>query len=191
MKNRFRFVASAKIGRPKSTMKRAPLSAALCVLSVALVVVSSSLAATNRSNLTADRVVISKSKGTLTLFRDGEPIKTYRVTFGKADPGPKTCDGDNKTPEGHYLIDCRNKTSKYHFALHISYPNEQDIDRAREARCSPGGDIMIHGIKNGFGWPGPLHRVMKWTRGCIAVTNPEIDEIAQAVPDNTPVLINP
>jgi len=44
---------------------------------------------------------------------------------------------------------------------------------------------MIHGIRNGLGWLGPLHRKLDWTRGCIAVTDPEIEEIWKLVPDGT------
>ena len=55
----------------------------------------------------------------------------------------------------------------------------------------PGGDIMIHGIRNGLGWLGPLHRAIDWTAGCIAVTNAEIEEIWDAVPDGIVVEIRP
>jgi L,D-peptidoglycan transpeptidase YkuD (ErfK/YbiS/YcfS/YnhG family) len=48
---------------------------------------------------------------------------------------------------------------------------------------------MIHGIQNGLGWLGPLHRSLDSTDGCIAVTDAEIEEIYAAVPDGTPVEI--
>ena len=50
---------------------------------------------------------------------------------------------------------------------------------------------MIHGIRNGLGWIGKLHRLRNWTDGCVAVTNLEMDEIWRAVPDGTPVEIVP
>ena len=143
------------------------------------------------SRATADLVVINKTERTLQLLSGGRVIRTYEVTFGTAQPGPKTCEGDNRTPEGRYVIDRRNKTSRYHMALHVSYPNAEDLKRAESTGCRPGGDIMIHGIRDGLGWIGPLHRVINWTRGCIAVTNPEIEEIARAVPNGTPVVIKP
>jgi len=55
----------------------------------------------------------------------------------------------------------------------------------------PGSDIMIHGIKNGMGWIGSLHRLADWTAGCIAVTNQEIEEIYAIVPDGTPIDLQP
>ena len=56
---------------------------------------------------------------------------------------------------------------------------------------SPGGDIMVHGLPNGFGWLGEPHQVRHWTDGCIAVTNAEIDEIWRAVADGSPIEIKP
>jgi murein L,D-transpeptidase YafK len=89
------------------------------------------------------------------------------------------------------VIDGRNYQSAYHLALHISYPNAVDRDRAATLGLDPGGDIMIHGLPNGFGWVGAAHRERDWTRGCIAVTDSEIEEIARLVPDGTPVEIRP
>jgi murein L,D-transpeptidase YafK len=54
----------------------------------------------------------------------------------------------------------------------------------------PGGDIMVHGIRNGLGWLGSLQRQVDWTKGCIAVTDGEIDEIWRLVPDGTPIEID-
>jgi murein L,D-transpeptidase YafK len=90
-----------------------------------------------------------------------------------------------------YVIDSRNPASRYYPALHISYPNANDVARAKNLGVSPGGNIMIHGIRNGFGWVGRFHRWLDWTPGCIAVTDNEIEEIAGLVPVGTPVEIRP
>ena len=50
---------------------------------------------------------------------------------------------------------------------------------------------MIHGIRNGLGWIGRLQREVDWTKSCIAVTDPEIEEIWRLVPDGTPIEIRP
>jgi lipoprotein-anchoring transpeptidase ErfK/SrfK len=50
---------------------------------------------------------------------------------------------------------------------------------------------MIHGLPNGYGWIGKGHIAHDWTLGCIAVTNQEIEEIWNLVPNGTPVSINP
>lgn len=139
----------------------------------------------------ADRVLVEKQVRRLALLSKGQTIKTYRVALGGNPSGPKRQQGDNKTPEGIYSIDSRNKKSPYHLALHISYPNDQDRKRAKEQGVSPGGDIMIHGIKNGFGWVGRFHTWHDWTQGCIAVTDEEIEEIDRLVTNGTVVEIRP
>ena len=139
----------------------------------------------------ADKVLIEKKARRLTLLTKGEVIKTYKIALGGNPVGPKERQGDNKTPEGTYIIDSRNADSGYHLALHISYPNEADQKRARELGVSPGGDIMIHGLKNGFAPLGASHAEVDWTEGCIAVTNQEMEEIYQFVPNGTIVEIKP
>ena len=146
------------------------------------------LALQNRS---VDRVVVHKKERRMTLFSKGEAIKTYKVALGGNPVGPKEREGDKKTPEGAYVIDSRNRDSRYHLSLHISYPNDQDKKRAKELGVSPGGDITIHGIKSGYSWVGPLHVGADWTQGCIAVTDEEIEEIDRLVPDGTVIEILP
>ncbi len=138
-----------------------------------------------------DKVLIEKKERRLTLIARDEAIKTYKIALGGNPVGPKEKKGDNKTPEGVYTIESRNRHSDYHLSLRISYPNEEDKKRARELGVSPGGDIMIHGIKNGLSWVGSFHSVMDWTEGCIAVTNKEMEEIARLVPNGTSVEIRP
>ena len=140
---------------------------------------------------TADKVLIEKKERRLTLLSKGEVIKTYKIALGANPVGPKERQGDNKTPEGVYTIDSRNGNSGFHLALHISYPNERDVRRAKELGVSPGGDIMIHGLKNGFGLVGTSHAEVDWTNGCIAVTNQEMEEIYKFVPIGTTVVIVP
>jgi L,D-peptidoglycan transpeptidase YkuD (ErfK/YbiS/YcfS/YnhG family) len=139
----------------------------------------------------ADNVLIEKKERRLTLLSKGEVIKTYRIALGGNPVGPKEREGDNKTPEGTYIIDSRNSNSDYHLSLHISYPNQKDIVRAKELGVSPGGDITIHGFKNGLSWVGASHLEVDWTNGCIAVTDEEMEEIYKFVPNGTIVEIKP
>jgi murein L,D-transpeptidase YafK len=139
----------------------------------------------------ADRIVIVKSQRTLTLLREGRILKTYKVALGGEPQGPKTQRGDNRTPEGVYTIDSRNAHSQFHLSLHVSYPNAEDRARAKKLRVNPGGDIFIHGLPPAYSYLGPLHRQRDWTLGCIAVTDPEIEEIWSMVPIGTTVEIKP
>ena len=141
--------------------------------------------------LQADRVLVLKKERTLQLLSQGKVIKTYNVALGGDPVGPKARQGDHKTPEGIYILDSRNPHSRFHRAIHISYPNAKERAAAREKGVSPGGDVFIHGLPNGYGFVGESHRLKDWTDGCIAVTNQEIDEIWNAVPDGTPIEIRP
>jgi len=141
--------------------------------------------------LRADRVLVLKENHTLQLLNKGRVIKIYKVALGGDPVGPKTRQGDHKTPEGVYILDSRNAHSKFYKAIHISYPNAADRAAAREKGVSPGGDVFVHGLPNGYGFMGEAHRLKDWTDGCIAVTNQEIDEIWAAVADGTPIEIKP
>jgi len=138
-----------------------------------------------------DRILIEKSTRRLMLISQGEVLKSYKIALGGNPVGPKERQGDDKTPEGTYLIDARNRDSRFHLSLHISYPNERDKKRAKELGASPGGAIMIHGIKNGLSWVGDAHSGVDWTKGCIAVTDQEIEEIDKLAPNGTIVEIRP
>jgi murein L,D-transpeptidase YafK len=139
----------------------------------------------------ADRLVLEKSARRLTLFNNGHVLKTYSVALGRAPIGPKQYEGDQRTPEGIYRIDFHKPDSDYHLALHVSYPEQHDIDRAAAQNLSAGSDIMIHGLPNGRGWVGRFHRRSDWTAGCVAVTDFEVEEIYRAVPDGTPIELRP
>jgi murein L,D-transpeptidase YafK len=139
----------------------------------------------------ADRLLVEKSAHRLTLLRNGAALKTYRVALGRAPAGAKEYEGDQRTPEGIYSIDFHKPDSDYHLALHVSYPEQRDVDRAGGQGLSAGSDIMIHGLPNGRGWIGRFHRRNDWTAGCIAVTDFEIEEIYRAVPDGTPIELRP
>jgi len=131
-----------------------------------------------------DRLVVHKGRREMLLLSGESVVRSYRIALGREPAGHKEREGDGRTPEGRYTIDGRNPKSKYHLALHISYPSPVDVERAKELGCDPGGDIMIHGVKAGV-----AHPESDWTQGCIAVTDTEMDEIWRLVPDGTPVEI--
>lgn len=139
----------------------------------------------------ADRVLVEKAAHRLTLLRRGVPLKAYLIALGKEPIGDKVRQGDNRTPEGVFVIDRRNPASTFHRALHVSYPDAAHRARARKLGVDPGGDIMIHGLPDKMAWIGSLHRRLDWTAGCMALTNAELDEVWRAVPDGTPIEIRP
>ncbi len=135
--------------------------------------------------------MVNKSKRELLLYVGGKLHRSYKIALGRNPIGPKARQGDGKTPEGAYTINGRNAASAYHRSLRISYPSAADRLRAKQQGVDPGGDIMIHGLPNGRGLIGALHRLYDWTDGCIAVTDAEIEEIWLLVRDGTPIHINP
>lgn len=141
--------------------------------------------------LRADRIVVLKSERTLQLLNQGKVIKSYKVALGGVPTGAKTQQGDHKTPEGIYVLDSRNAHSKFYKSIHISYPGARERAVARQKGVSPGGDVFVHGLPNGYKWLGAVHRAKDWTDGCIAVTDQEMDEIWLAVSDGTPIEIRP
>ena len=141
--------------------------------------------------LQADHVVVLKKERRLELLSQGKLIKTYKVALGSDPIGPKTRQGDHKTPEGSYILDSRNPHSKFYKSLHISYPSARDRAQANQGGFSPGGDVYVHGLPNGYRYIGAAHLLRDWTDGCIAVTDEEMDEIWKAVPDGTQIEIRP
>lgn len=137
----------------------------------------------------ADRIVVDKPAREMQLLRDGAVIRRYAISLGAAPEGHKAREGDERTPEGDYVIDWRNARSIAHLSLHISYPNPADTEAAQARGENPGGAIMIHGLPNGWGALGRLHLWRDWTNGCIAVTNAEMREIWSLVPNGTPITI--
>jgi len=139
----------------------------------------------------ADRVLVFKKERTLQLLSHGQVIHSYKIALGGDPVGPKTMQGDHKTPEGIYVLDSRNAHSEFYKSLHISYPNARDRATARQKGVSPGGDVFVHGLPNGYAWVGASHRLKDWTDGCIAVTDEEMNQIWLAVADGTPIEIRP
>ncbi|WP_349537436.1 L,D-transpeptidase family protein [Sagittula sp. NFXS13] len=138
----------------------------------------------------ADHIYVSKDDRMMYLMQDEIVLKSYSIAMGAQwDAGPKQREGDERTPEGSYHIDWRNPRSVAHLSLHISYPDSDDRARGQENGYDPGSNIMIHGLPNGWGALGSLHRLLNWTDGCIAVTNSEMQEIWSFTPNQTPITI--
>ncbi len=137
----------------------------------------------------ADRILVDKSDRTLILYRNNVEIHRYEdIRFGDDPVGHKRFEGDEKTPEGDYVINGRNPNSAFHLSLRISYPNAADLAYAKARGKSAGGDIFIHGQPNG--WNGPAIP-RDWTDGCIALSNGEIALLWKQVDDGTAIRIQP
>ncbi|MBD3648811.1 MAG: L,D-transpeptidase family protein [Pseudomonadales bacterium] len=139
----------------------------------------------------ADLVLVKKAERKMYLLAGGAVIREYRISLGANPVGHKQRSGDERTPEGVYWLDYKKPDSDFYKAIHISYPNRRDRARAAQDGVDPGGQIMIHGqSENGY-WPVDVRQLFDWTDGCIAVTDPEMDEIWQLVRIGTRIEIRP
>jgi len=139
----------------------------------------------------ADLVVVKKSESRLYLQRNGQPFASFRAAFGSTPKGHKQQEGDERTPEGRYILDSRNAGSAFYKSIHISFPNGKDVASAKARGVNPGGLIMIHGQKNGFGWLAPISQWLNWTDGCVGLSNKDMDIVWSAVDVGTPIEIYP
>jgi murein L,D-transpeptidase YafK len=163
-------------------------STALALLLLCLTALASGAQASSEPGV--DRIEVYKTRHEMRLLNEGRLVKIYRVALGR-ETGKKEHAGDNRTPEGTYVIDFVKRHSTYHRALHISYPNQDDFQQAARRGERPGGNIMIHGLASESPMALRMHRLFDWTRGCIAVTNAEIEELARLVKPGTPIVIYP
>ncbi len=139
----------------------------------------------------ADAIVVDKSRRLIHLFYQDRLIKTFKIGLGSNPKGAKQQAGDGKTPEGSYFIDSRNSGSDYHLSLHISYPDQEDINSARRNGVEPGGAIMIHGLPNERWKHLFIRHPSDWTKGCVAVNDNEIEAIWDLVHVGTPIDLCP
>ena len=140
---------------------------------------------------TVDRVVVRKSERTLALMHGGNVVRSYHVQLGLNPVGQKERSGDFRTPEGSYRLERRNPRSDFFLSLKVSYPNPQDLRRARAHHWETGGSIMIHGLPNTLKHEPEYYENHDWTDGCIAVSNADMVEIWMLVPDDVLIDILP
>ncbi|CAG0962526.1 MAG: L,D-transpeptidase family protein [Rhizobiaceae bacterium] len=138
-----------------------------------------------------DLVRVVKSERTLELRAGGLLVRSYSVALGGSPVGHKRREGDERTPEGRYVLDWRNPASGFYRSIHISYPDARDRAAAAAVGVDPGGMIMVHGQPNGYGWWSWLLQRFDWTNGCIAVTDEDMAEIWTMVRNGTPIEIVP
>jgi murein L,D-transpeptidase YafK len=138
-----------------------------------------------------DKIIVYKSKRELSTYANGSLIKTFKISIGKNSIGKKEFKDDYKTPEGKYFISSKAPHPLYHKYLYVSYPNKSDLLNAKKLKKDVGGQILIHGLHKKYALLGNFHRFRDWTKGCMALTNNEIDDLYDAVNVKTPIEIYP
>ncbi|MEO2166671.1 MAG: L,D-transpeptidase [bacterium] len=138
-------------------------------------------------------VVVDRSCRTLSLYRNGEWVRTWRdVVFGRG-AGVKRHEGDRRTPQGLYRVVGKRPHARWARFLLLDYPNPADVEahgaarRAGTIENGVGGAIGIHGTDAPL-----LNRAhVDWTLGCISLRDSEVRELDRDVPVGTPVWIRP
>ncbi|KQC01159.1 murein L,D-transpeptidase family protein [Pedobacter sp. Hv1] len=130
-----------------------------------------------------NKVLVVKSERKMYLQKDGKTIKTFAIALGPNPVGQKQYEGDGKTPEGVYTLDWQRWETPVFHSFHISYPNQQDIDRAKSKGLTPGSNIMVHGTSKG------IKKKKDWTNGCIGLSNSDMIEFRKIVFQDTPIEI--
>jgi murein L,D-transpeptidase YafK len=137
-------------------------------------------------------------------------LLTYdNIAIGSNGPTREKRVGDEKTPLGEFKIDGIRTSDHFHLFLSINYPNMDNARRAlkngsmrakeyqavseawRTGTTPPqdtslGGHLGIHGIGAGS---LEIHNNVNWTDGCIALTNEQVEELADWVRVGTRVSV--
>lgn len=137
------------------------------------------------------RVRVLKNDHKLQLLDGENLLREFHVVFGANPKGHKMQEGDERTPEGTYTLDYKKTDSAFYRAIHISYPNAKDTASAQSRGVKPGGQVMIHGQKNGLGWLSFISQHFNWTNGCVAMSNEDMAIVWAQVKEGTPIEILP
>ena len=146
----------------------------------------------DRANL-IDEIRVYKASRTMELYKNNKVIYRFKVSLGKNPKGHKLVQGDFKTPIGRYKITQKRCDAKYFRSILISYPDKEDIERARKSGVRIGGGITIHSqpLWNSDG-RGDRYTLSKdWTNGCIAITKGAMEILWRILKVNTPITIYP
>lgn len=129
-------------------------------------------------------ILTHKEKSELALYEINDNqsslITRNSVIVGEKE-GDKYLEGDKKTPEGVYeLTSKKDNLDQFYgpFALVTSYPNT--FDKTLDKK---GHGIWIHGM------PLENEEREKYTRGCIALDNPELEKLDENIDLENAVLL--
>ncbi|MCC6526017.1 MAG: L,D-transpeptidase family protein [Polyangiaceae bacterium] len=140
----------------------------------------------------ARRIVVHKAARILELHCGARVVRRFEASLGFAPVGPKEQEGDGRTPEGEYFIS-RKFPSGFHRSLQLAYPNAADAadGLARGTITRAEHDAIVRALAGcreppqttGLGSLLQLHGhgggadAGDWTLGCVAVDDPEIEEV--------------
>jgi murein L,D-transpeptidase YafK len=141
----------------------------------------------------------------------GDQVKQifHNISVGRNGYSFDHHEGDGRTPLGVFHVAWINPNSRFHLFFGLDYPNQNYAEEAFRRKLidfdtyfairkalhrgelppqdTPlGGHIGIHGLGHGSRF---IHETTNWTQGCVALTNEQIDQLAQWVTLGTKVVI--
>lgn len=154
-----------------------------------------------KDSLNSEIIIFNKKTHYLQLWINGEKRYQCIGTSGN-NPNDKNIEGDYSTPEGEFYICNKNPNSSCYKAFVLSYPNIEDAERGLQQGIinssqynkivnainkgkSPdfytqlGGYIEIHGNRN----------ISDLSRGCITVSNQDMDNMWNLVSVGTKIIV--
>lgn len=154
---------------------------------------------------------VDTKTSTLTVMRGDRTIAKFSdIAIGRGGVAAQRLRDDNRTPLGRFRVTTINTDSHYYRFFGFNYPTLEHALRAWKSgvidyltyrqisdaifshRDPPqdtplGGHLGIHGLGKGDRW---VHKNFHWTRGCIALTNKQIDALTPWIEVGTEVVIN-
>jgi hypothetical protein len=155
-------------------------------------------------------LLVDTTAQTLAVMDQGEPQLTlHNLSIGRYGASSEKHRGDNMTPLGRFRVTQVKRDSAFYRFIALSYPDAERAVRGQgqgildddelqailsahaRGKAPPqdtglGGRIGIHGLG---GADPALHRAMNWTRGCVALTDRQIDSLLPWVEVGMPVEI--
>lgn len=155
-------------------------------------------------------VLVDTQELTLAVMAGESVLQKYdNIAIGSNGPTLAKLVSDETTPLGDFRISGINKRSRYRLFFAFDYPTMDHAQRAlADGRLKPeeyvavsnawlaqepppqntplGGYLGIHGLGEGS---EEVHGSVNWTDGCIAVTNEQIEELANWVSVGTLVSV--
>lgn len=143
---------------------------------------------------------VTSERALLELLEGEKVVRRFNgISVGQAGAAEDRVRGDYTTPKGQFQITRIDHDSPFEIFMELNYPTRAHAERAldqgvidkytyyrivfahKDGVLPPqdtplGGHIGIHGLGRG---DNEIHEAANWTRGCIALTNEQIDELAR------------
>jgi len=147
-------------------------------------------------------IVFNKTSHYIELWQFGEKTHTFIATSGYSN-GDKEYSGDKKTPEGEFLVCMKNPFSKYHLAIGVGYPTNEDAERGLASQIitlNQYQQIVDANMRGSYCWDTPLggwiefhgnRQITDLTSGCIGMRDEDIDILYSLVEVGDKIWIQP